>query len=275
MSARRLGLYELKKTALAACQFDQRFSYALYVPTGYDPLREAVQTVDLIVAMHGSARLVQQYRDGFIELAERRGCFVLAPLFPVGIIEQGNVDNFKYIDFRGLRYDLILNGMIDEIAQRYGVAFRRTVMHGFSGGGQFVHRYLYLHAERLFAASVGAPGKITQLDETRPWWVGTGDVERRFGRRIDLDALRQLKLHLVVGADDIETHEITVAEGDAIWMDGANEAGVTRVDRIRTLAANWADHGIQARLELVPGVAHKGTGAVLQAAAAFLDQALG
>ena len=58
-------------------------------------------------------------------------------------------------------------------------------------------------------------------------------------------------------------------------MDGANEAGVTRNDRIRTLASNWKQHGIDSELEALPGVAHQGTGAIMDAAAAFFDRVLG
>ena len=47
---------------------------------------------------------------------------------------------------------------------------------GFSGGAQFAHRFLYIHPGRLRAVSLGAPGLVTMLDETRAWWVGTGGM---------------------------------------------------------------------------------------------------
>lgn len=49
-------------------------------------------------------------------------------------------------------------------------------MAGFSGGGQFAHRFLYLQLERLHAVSTGAPGRITMLDENWKWPAGIKDV---------------------------------------------------------------------------------------------------
>lgn len=272
-NARKLGRYELAKTGVVALQADPRVSYQAYVPSRYDPTKSETQRFDLIIGQHGSARLVREYRNGFSDTAERHNAFVLSPLFPIGLVEAGDADGFKRLEFRGLRYDLLLWTMVGEIERRYGVAFDRIVMHGFSGGGQFVHRFAYLHAPRLHAISVGAPGKVTLLDASRDWWVGTRDVEQRFGRAIDLDAMRRLHVQLVIGAEDTDTDEITVEPDSELWMDGANDAGVTRIDRIRTLADNWKQHGIDNELALVPGVGHKGT-AVMAEVNAFFDRVL-
>ena len=40
---------------------------------------------------------------------------------------------------------------------------------------------------------------------------------------------------MIVGAEDTETWEITIKPGDAAWMEGANDAGRTRIDRLATL----------------------------------------
>lgn len=274
-NARNLGRYELGKTGIVALQADPRVSYQAYVPSAYDPKKAATQRFDLIIGQHGSARLVREYRNGFADVAERHDAFVLSPLFPIGLVEVGDADGFKRLEFRGLRYDLLLWTMVGEIERRYGVAFDRIVIHGFSGGGQFVHRFAYLHAHRLHAVSIGAPGKVTLLDNGRDWWVGTRDVEARFGRPVDLEALRRLKAHFIIGADDVETDEITVEKGTELWMEGANDAGVTRNDRIRTLADNWKQHGIDCAFEAIPGVGHRGTGAVMEAVSAFFDHVLG
>jgi len=270
-----LSRYELGHTALVASQMDQRFCYALYVPESYEPGGRDGRSFDLIVAMHGSARLVLPYRDGFAQIAEELGCFVFAPLFPIGTIEQGDADNYKYIAYRGLRYDLIMLGMIAEVEKRYGVRFGRRVIHGFSGGGQFVHRFAYLHPESLVAASIGAPGKVTLLDDSRDWWMGTRDVERRFGRRIDLDALRRLSVHLIVGGDDLDEEEIFISEDSPLWMPGANDAGRNRIERLKTLRSNLQSQGIQAEMEIVPGIAHHGIGKVVDRASAFFAKVLG
>ena len=270
-----LSTYELGHTALIASQMDQRFCYALYVPSSFEPGRSRAQDYDLIIAVHGSGRLVLSYRDGFAGLAEDLGCFVFAPLFPVGIVTQGDADNYKYLAFKGIRYDLVLLGMIAEVEERYGAVFKRRVIYGFSGGGQFVHRFAYLHAAGLTAAAIGGPGKITMLDQERDWWMGIRDVERRFGRPVDLEAVRRLQVQLLVGEDDLDEDEIFVSEDSPLWMPGANDAGRNRIERLRTLHRNLRENGVPAEIEIVPGVAHEGTGKILQQAAKFFSRVLG
>ena len=39
-------------------------------------------------------------------------------------------------------------------------------------------------------------------------------------------------------------------------MEGGNDAGATRPDRLETLRRNFVEHGIDAQIEIVPGVLH-------------------
>lgn len=71
-----------------------------------------------------------------------------------------------------VRYDSILLDMIDCVAAEWGSVDTRTfAIVGFSGGGQFVHRFFYLYPERVHAVSIGAPGRATPLVD-KPWPEG-------------------------------------------------------------------------------------------------------
>ncbi len=96
-------------------------------------------------------------------------------------------------------------------------------------------RFLYLHPDRLAGVSIGAPGRPTELDDTLPWWHGIQDFEERFGRPVDLDAVRRVPVLMVVGDQDEE-----------------------RVERLRSLERSFTSHGIAVRFALVPGVGHHG-----------------
>ncbi len=250
-----LSFYERGETSMFACRFDQRFSYCLYVPARCE---EEDAEHPLVIAVHGSGRGAQRYRKEFVDLAERNRCIVLAPLFPCGIIERGNLDNYKFIKFHDIRFDRVLLAMVEEIAERYTVDVRRLLIHGFSGGGQFVHRFLYLHPGRIAAASIGAPGRVTLLDPALPWWIGTRDFRQEFGVEPDLAALRRVAVQMIVGADDAETWEITMTKDSPKWMPGANDSGATRVERIKSLHDSFTRNGIAVQLDVVPGVAHEG-----------------
>jgi predicted peptidase len=261
-AARKSGLsvYERGETTLFASRSDQRFSYCMYVPKAYE---EDDSAYPLVIPVHGSGRGAQSFRSKFIDFAEANQCIILAPLFPCGIIEPREMDNYKFIKFHDIRYDLVLLDMVDEIAERYRVSPDRFLIHGFSGGAQFVHRFLYLHPKRLAAASIAAPGRVTLLDETLPWWMGTRDFSREFGAQPDVDALRQVAVQMIVGAEDTETWEITMTEASPKWMPGANDSGATRIDRLMSLRDSFVRHGISVQFDLVPGVGHEGVAPAL------------
>jgi dienelactone hydrolase len=254
---RRLGVYHYGRTTTFAAAADPRASYCLYVPKAYDD--DAAEPWPLLVAMHGTQRTFQAYRDAFRDFAEAHGVVVLAPLFPAGVPNPGDVDGYKYVELGGIRFDLLLLAILDEVAGLYRVDAERILLFGFSGGGHFVHRFLYLHPERLRAVSVGAPGSVTLLGDPRPFWVGTGDFAERFGRPIDLEALRRVAVQTVIGAEDTETWEITHSPGSLHWLEGANDAGATRLDRIAALADSLERAAVAVRRDVVPGVGHSGT----------------
>jgi len=267
---KRLTYYDFGATSVRACRRDQRFSYCCYVPDSFD--EDVAQNYRLLVAMHGTERDFSEIRDDFAAFAERHQVIVLAPLFPIGITHADDLSSYKMLKAGDLRYDDILLSMVDEIGERYRIDTRRFALCGFSGGGQFSHRFMYLHPSRLHAVSIGAPGNATLLDPSFPFWIGTGDIAAIFGANIDLDALRRLSVQLVVGGADLESWEIAIKPGSPLWMPGVERAGDDRQTRIAALHRSLKANGIAARLDVVPGVAHNRRG-VLQTVEAFLDTA--
>lgn len=253
---KQLSYYDIGSTPHFACQRDPRFSYCLYVPESY--AEEGQKTYPLIVLVHGTERGAWAYRGNFAQFAQEHDCIVLAPLFPANIGGTADLDNYKMIEYQSIRYDLVLLSMVDEVRDKYRVRGDRFLMHGFSGGGQFAHRFLYLHPSRLAGVSIGAPGRVTLLDETRRWWVGVGDLHEKFGIALDYEAMRRVPVLLVIGSEDTDTWEITMNERSAAWMDGANDAGRTRQDRLMKLQESLERAGISVQREVVQGAGHIG-----------------
>jgi poly(3-hydroxybutyrate) depolymerase len=255
-AARRRQMYERGATPVFSCRADPRFGYCLYVPRSFD---DDPQAHRLVVAMHGSGRTMEKYRDRFAAFGQYRRCVILAPLFPVGPLGDGNAHGFKVLQEADVRYDLVLLAMVDEVGAMLGQRFGRFMLFGYSGGGHFAHRFYYLHPQHLHAVSIGAPGSVTLLDDSRDWWVGTRNVRSLFGRGIDLDALRAVRVQLVVGAADTETWEINYPEDSVQYAAGINDTGRTRIERLATLADNLKRHGIETQHVVVPNVPHDGT----------------
>jgi len=263
--------YRLRATPTFASSTDPRLSYCLYVPPAYADSSRA--DCRLLIAVHGTDRGHQRLRDLFAEFAEHHNCIVLAPLFPAGIGDTEDLDNYKYIRYRDLKFDDALLAMVAEVETRYRLPRRRLLMFGFSGGAHFAHRFGYIHPERLAALSIAAPGSVTLPDESIPWWVGLGGFEDLFGHTPDIESFREVPMQLLVGANDTNTFEITHAPGSAHWMDGANVAGRTRIERLRTLHTALARLGTRAALETIDGVGHQ-VEPLTRAAQPFLAQTL-
>ena len=248
--------YAQGATPFYACQADQRFSFCLYVPRAYH--EEETRTFPLAVIVHGTGRVASEYRNAFADLAEAHGCVVLAPLFPGGITAPWELNSYKWMKAGELRFDHVLLTMIEEVGGQFRIETDRFLLHGFSGGGHFAHRFFYLQPHRLRGVSIGAPGVVTLLDDEHDFWVGTRDLDERFGTAIDLEAMRRVPVLMTVGGDDTETWEITITPESRLWMPGADLAGANRQDRMRALRASFERHGIPVRHVVVPGVGHEG-----------------
>lgn len=92
--------------------------------------------------------------------------------------------------------------------------------------------------------------------------MGTQDFETRFGKPMNLEALRRLPVHMIAGKADIETWEITHREGGKFFMPGANDAGRTRPERLETLRRSFEAAGVRVAFELLDNVPHNGLACV-------------
>ncbi|WP_201023681.1 hypothetical protein [Leucobacter sp. G161] len=255
-NGKRLSFYQFGATTVFASRLDQRFSYCLYVPESYDEAEP--KDYPLIVAIHGTGRDATRLRNEFIEFAEAEQCFVLVPLFPAGIGEQGDLDAYKYLVSEDARYDLVLLDMVRELEEAYRQDFATFFLTGFSGGGHFTHRFLYAYPERLFGVSIVSPGVVTLCDQTLPWPAGVAALEQTFGRPFDPVAVARVPANLIVGDEDTATWEISVQPGHRVYIPGVNAAGVTRIVRLEALAESLRRNGNEVTVDLVPGVAHEG-----------------
>lgn len=265
--SRSLSDQDFGITSVTACRIDSRFSYCLFVPP--ELATGEKKSANLIVSVHGTGRMMLAHRDAYIDLARLTGTVVLAPLFPANILGNGDFDGYKFLQEGCIRYDLILLSMIEEIESRYGFSFDTFGLAGFSGGAQFAHRFYLLHAARLWGVFIGAPGYVTLLDSKRCWWVGTQDIATKFGITVDLRALQKVAVYMLVGANDLNVSEITLTPENCRWVEGANDAGRTRPDRLASLNKSFENSGIQTHLEIVPGMAHEEIRALDYACAFF------
>ena len=219
-------------------------AYYVYLPGNYGG-PDQPERYRLLVLMHGIERSAEAYRDQFRQLAREHDLAVMAPLFPADSTDLTQMNDYDLARPRRPRYDLALLDLVGEMGERFPVDTRRFALFGFSAGGQFAHRFLYLHPERLSAVSIGAPSQATYPDESQAWPEGWGGTEALFGRRPELKAFGGLKIQIVVGDQDL---------GPRPGPDGAQN----RLERARLLYQAYRRLGLEVRLDICPGLGHEG-----------------
>lgn len=235
-----------KRTPFFAAPDEPRCSYCAYIPTSWTPDAE----LPVLVAVHGTGRSVGELREGLIPFAEQHNVIVVLPLFPVGIDDPDDVHDYKVVDAKGIRFDRVLLGILEQVRYRWNARVESVLLCGHSGGGQFAHRFLYLHPDRVAAVAVGAPGGVTLLDDSLAWPEGTGDTGQRFGITVDPAAVARVPVLLVIGGDDDGRADLA-AMGDH---------GRSRPEQLDRLAESLTRHGAAVRQVVVPGVGHSAAG---------------
>ena len=209
------------------------------------------------------AKLEANNEEKAKELADKYHMAVLAPMFPGGLIQRDDFNSYKLLSCDGIRYDLILLDMIEDMAKRYpGVHTDQFFMFGHSGGGQFVNRFLLAHPDRLKACSIGAPGRPTFLNPDEDYFWGIRDFKDYFGYDVDLEAVKKVPVLISVGELDNK-------------FIGDSPYGDNRVARMKSLQKNFQEHGVHTELTILPGFAHEaGEKERVQAAQKFFIQYL-
>lgn len=273
---RHLGLLGTTPAPLA-CRAFPEFGYQVYVPLSW--LLAPTDRTPVLVDVHGSDRDTGRATPSLRPLAEAHRAVVLSPLFAMDL-DDPEPDMAATVFAGAHRADLALLAMVEELGEALGTRLDRRLLWGFSLGGRFVNRFVYLHASELTAAAAGAPGWTTMPWDDRDWWVGTRDVEHRFGRPVDWDALARLPYLLTVGEhDDAPTdvdHCYSPAELAHLGLDGSRlqRYGTTRRARTENLAAALAERGAAVELRVVGGVGHHDHGPMLAGVRRFLERAL-
>lgn len=211
----------------------------------------------LLVSVHGYSgrtddsagvqRVVREITrwDGY---ADTNNWVILAPHFMESLFNN----DYQRLNFKGPRADQRLDELVKVVETLVpGLDAGRFLLFGFSGGGQFVHRYALLHPDRIAAMVIGAPGWYTWPDDALPYPIGTAAETLPADAQPDWLALAGLDGLIVVGEEDHDGGAFRRSFGD-YNLDSLQGTG--RVDRAR----NWhsavhsiADRaGVSSRLQL-------------------------
>lgn len=149
-----------------------------------------------LVLVHGITRDHDTLAAAFLPVAARLGIELVLPIFTTR--RHGGYQRLRTADRSRTAAEVL-----DDILDHSGVSVaERVCMFGFSGGGQFAHRYALLRPERVAALSVGAAGWYTFPDPNQPFPYGVAPGSLPGGAAAGLEAFLRLPVQVLVGELD-------------------------------------------------------------------------
>jgi poly(3-hydroxybutyrate) depolymerase len=193
--------------------------YYLYVPRGGGAVKSVFVTV------HGVKRMAKDHALKFASFAERYGVVLVAPLFP-----KDRFGDYQRLgrNGRGERADQALNRILTEVGFLTGANIDKLYMFGYSGGGQFVHRYAMAYPQRTARIVVAAAGWYTFPDSAVNYPKGIKRVKGLKDIRFDPTQFLSVPACVVVGEKDIQ-RDLELKKSNKIDQ----QQGTNRVERGR------------------------------------------
>jgi pimeloyl-ACP methyl ester carboxylesterase len=207
---------------------DARLRYYLYVP------RSLAREPQLLVAVHGISRNAREHGHALADEAERRGVVLLAPSFA----EEFFPDFQRLGVGTGQHPDIALERMVADVELLLTTRFAQFWLFGYSGGGQFAHRYALAYPQRVAALAVASAGWYTwpRAGDRFPYGLEPSPARREL--RFDLAAFLRIPLCVLIGALDTRRDE-SLRRSRVL----DSQQGRTRLERAR----NWFNELVHER----------------------------
>ncbi|WP_282937323.1 alpha/beta fold hydrolase [Paenibacillus sp. RC67] len=196
---------------------DPLLSYYLYVPKGIE------SGAPIFITVHGISRNAAEHANRLAPFAEQYGVVLVAPMY----------DKSRFPDYnclgregQGERSDRALDRILEEVGALTEAATDKVYLFGYSGGGQFAHRYALAYPERVECLVVGAAGWYTFPDHSFEYPQGIGSFPGLEDVEMDPDRFLNIPTCVLVGEADTE-------RGTSLNQDAAVDAqqGLNRVER--------------------------------------------
>lgn len=176
-------------------EIDPEQLYYLYWP------HSAADDAPLFVTVHGISRNAEEHARRFARFAEAHGVVLVAPLFSCERFPR-----YQRLSAReGERpADLVLLNILEETGALISVNSDRIYLFGFSGGGQFAHRFAMRHPQRVARYVVAAAGWYTFPDPQQRFPRGMRHNRRMPHLVFDLAAFLSIPASVIVGERDVK-----------------------------------------------------------------------
>jgi poly(3-hydroxybutyrate) depolymerase len=201
-------------------QADPLQEYLLYVPGS------GGAEAPIFVAVHGLACNPDELARVFSRYCEMTGVVMLAPVFTTE--QHGDYQRLGRTG-RGVRADVALDRCVAEVVSLTRADAGQLHLFGYSGGAQFVHRYLMAHPHRVAAAVATSAGWYTFPDMHVRFPYGIRPQRRLPGVNFNPEEFLRVPVTVLVGQDDVNGEHLRNTERVT------RQQGQNRVERAR----NW------------------------------------
>ena len=194
--------------------------YYLYVPSAGE-----LAHAPMLVTVHGISRNARTHVRHYAALAEQLGVIVVAPRFG-----KKRFPDYQRLGRagRGERADRMLDRILAEVGRATGARADRLHLFGYSGGGQFVHRYAMAYPERVAAIAIGAAGWYTFPDPEWRYPYGIKPSPALPDLHFDIGRFLRIPACVLVGEDD-DVRDAALRQSDRL----DRQQGATRFERGR------------------------------------------
>lgn len=175
---------------------DSQQEYYIYIP------RSGSKNTATFVTVHGISRNALEHARSFVPYAEYYGVTLIAPLFP-----KSRFPNYQQMGGtrQEQRADIALNEIINEVGKLTQANTNKLYLFGFSGGAQFVHRYMMAYPERVEKIVVGAAGWYTFPDSAHQFPLGIKPAQDLADLHFDPEKFLMVPAFVLVGEKDTES----------------------------------------------------------------------
>lgn len=225
-----------------------QMNYIVYIP------KERRDETKIIYTIHGISRNAEEHITGFIPQAEQYGTVIIAPLFP-----KNNFPRYQQLgtSVNKERADMAFDQVLQDAHEWLKIPPAPMHLFGFSGGGQFVHRYAMFYPKRVARMVLAAPGWYSFPDPERKYPYGIKSTRDWPKLTFAMESFLQIPTLVMVGEnDDLRDRDLNKARAIDSFQ------GLNRIERAeRWTAAARAlgrSYGISAnfRLEQVTNASH-------------------
>ncbi len=166
----------------------------IYVP------QSLTERAAIFISVHGISRNAVEHAQLFAPIMDRLGMVLLAPVF-----SEHHYPRYQRLGGgkRGLpRADQALTAMVGRLQDVLGMSDIPCHLFGFSGGGQFAHRFAMAYPRRIASYVVAAAGWYTMPDTARGFPRGVGYNRHLPDIRINLKEFMTIPSCVIVGERD-------------------------------------------------------------------------